>query len=66
MRSPDLSVCDYFPWGYLKSEVFVTNPSDIDELKYAIKGEIAATPDKCVGQRCCLVCDMFPRISHHQ
>jgi hypothetical protein len=58
-------VFDYFPRGYLKSKVYVTKPSDIDELKYAIKGETAATPDKYIGQ-CCLMCDMFPIISHHQ
>ena len=38
-RSSEVSVCDYFPWGYLKSKVYLTKPSDIDEFKYAIKGE---------------------------
>ena len=28
-RSPDLSVCDYVVWGYLKSEVYLTKPRDI-------------------------------------
>jgi hypothetical protein len=65
-RSPDLSVCYYIPWWYVKSKVYVTKPSDVDELQYAIKGETAATPDKYIGQCCCLMCDMFPRISHHQ
>jgi hypothetical protein len=42
---PDLSVCDYFLWGYLQRKVYLTKPRDIDELKNAIKEEITATPD---------------------
>ena len=42
-RSSDLSVCDFFLWGYLKSKVNLMKPRDINELKYAIKGEITAT-----------------------
>ena len=25
-RSPDLSACDFFLWGYLKSRVFISKP----------------------------------------
>ena len=25
-RSPDLTACDYFLWGFLKSKVYVTMP----------------------------------------
>jgi hypothetical protein len=32
-RSPDLTPCDVFLWGYVKKEVFVpTLPLDIDEV----------------------------------
>jgi len=31
-RSPDLSACDYFLWGYLKSGVFISEPRTIAEL----------------------------------
>ena len=44
--SPDLSVCDYFLWGYLTPTVYLMKPCDIDELKNAknaIKEEITAT-----------------------
>jgi len=38
-RSPDLSACDYFLWGYLKSRVFICKPRTIKE-------EIAAIPEQ--------------------
>jgi hypothetical protein len=41
-RSSDLSACDYFIWGYLKSEVFISEPRTIEELKHRIEKEIAA------------------------
>ena len=46
--STDLSVCDYFLWGYFQCKVYLTKPRDIDELKNAIKEEITATPDNMV------------------
>jgi hypothetical protein len=42
-RSPDLSVCDFFLWGYLKSKVNLMEPRDINEIKNATKEEITAT-----------------------
>ena len=41
-RSPDLSSCDYFLWGYLKSKVFQTRPATTQELKERIQTEIRA------------------------
>lgn len=32
-RSPDLTPCDFFLWGYLKSRVYVTNPTNLQLLK---------------------------------
>ncbi|CAI6353807.1 unnamed protein product [Macrosiphum euphorbiae] len=40
-RLPDLTVCDFFLWGYLKSRVYESKPRTLDELKDAIKTEIA-------------------------
>ncbi|KAJ4452067.1 hypothetical protein ANN_03583 [Periplaneta americana] len=40
-RSPDLTVCDYFLWSYLKSKVYVSRPQTTDDLKIAIVQEIA-------------------------
>lgn len=44
-RSPDLSPCDFFLWGYLKAEVFKHRPRTIEELKEAIVEEIAQIDD---------------------
>lgn len=42
LRSPDLTVCDFFLWeGYLKSRVYHSKPRTLDELKDAIKTGIA-------------------------
>lgn len=34
-RSPDLTPCDYFFWGYVKDTVYIppSLPSNLDELK---------------------------------
>jgi len=42
--SPDLSACDFFRWGYLKSKVYVRKPSTVDNLKVSIREEIANVP----------------------
>jgi hypothetical protein len=45
-RSPDLSACDFFLWGYLKSKVYVRKPRTVDDLKFSIREEIANVPQK--------------------
>jgi hypothetical protein len=40
-RSPDLSACDFFLWGYLKSQVFkAPAPHTVQELKHRIQQEV--------------------------
>ena len=39
-RSPDLTPCDFFLWGYLKSQVYAHKPSTSDELKTLIARSI--------------------------
>jgi hypothetical protein len=41
-RSPDLSACVFFLWGYLKSKVFQTRPADLINLKQRISERINA------------------------
>jgi len=37
LRSPDITPCDFFPWGYVKDRVFVPQlPRDFAELKTRI------------------------------
>ena len=40
-RSPDLTPCDFFLWGFLKSRVYVNRPSTLQDLKTNIQEEIA-------------------------
>jgi hypothetical protein len=47
-RSPDLSACDYFLWGYLKAEVYTTRSRTIDDLKITIPNQISAIPENMV------------------
>lgn len=39
-RSPDLSVCDFFLWGFLKSRVYEDKPRTLEHLKIAIRREV--------------------------
>ena len=39
-QSPDLSMCDFFLWGYLKSRVYEGKPWTSEELKGAICKQI--------------------------
>ena len=42
-RSPDLTPCDFFLWGYIKSKVFVYNPPQtIHDLRQKIINEFNA------------------------
>ena len=47
-HSPDLSLADYFFWGYLKERVYANNPQTIEALKANIRQEIRRIPlDMC-------------------
>ena len=52
-RSPDLSSCDFFLWGFLKSRVYVNRPRTLQDLKANIQAEIAnitvATLERVMG-----------------
>jgi hypothetical protein len=45
-NSPDLSACDFFLWGYLKSRVFATHIPDLQTLKIRIQEEVKAIPHR--------------------
>jgi hypothetical protein len=46
-RSPDLSACDFFLWGYLKSQVLeAPAPHTVQELKHRIQQEVKGIPVK--------------------
>ena len=39
-RSPDLTPCDFFLWGYLKNKVFTTPPANLATLRQRIIDEV--------------------------
>ena len=43
-RSPDLTPCDFFLWGYLKAEVYKYRPQTLKALKEAIREDFAGIP----------------------
>uniref|UniRef100_A0A1B6CGM5 Uncharacterized protein n=2 Tax=Clastoptera arizonana TaxID=38151 RepID=A0A1B6CGM5_9HEMI len=43
-RSPDLSPCDYFLWGYLKERVYASKPRTLEALSEMITLETRAVP----------------------
>ena len=49
-RSPDLTVLDFFLWGYCKQEVYKTRPNNRNELKESIKAVIEAIPRETLAR----------------
>lgn len=43
-RSPDLTPCDYYLWGYLKSKVYRTRVNNAEELRERIINAAATIP----------------------
>lgn len=43
-RSPDLSPCDFFLWGYLKTCVYTNKPRRLDQLKENIREKMTTIP----------------------
>lgn len=56
-NSPDLSVCDFWAWGYIKTRVYETQPQSISQLVSTIKTEIAKIPLSMVAK----AIDHFPK-----
>jgi hypothetical protein len=49
-RSPDLSTCDFFLWGYLKARVYQTKPRTLDELKDSIRREVEVISEEMLAR----------------
>ena len=48
-RSPDLTPCDFFLWGFLKSKVYGTRPRDMEELRERLISDFdEVTAEMCV------------------
>ena len=40
LRSPDLTPCDYFLWGYLINKAYATPPINVYDLRIRITAEV--------------------------
>ena len=47
--SPDLSPCDFFLWGYLKSQLSKRTPKTVAGLKRAIAAELRKIPQEMIN-----------------
>uniref|UniRef100_A0A914CWJ9 Transposase n=1 Tax=Acrobeloides nanus TaxID=290746 RepID=A0A914CWJ9_9BILA len=48
--SPDLTPCDFFLWGYVKSKVYRTKQVDLEELKGRIQQAFDEMPQKMIDR----------------
>jgi len=52
-RSPDLTVCDFFLWGYIKEQVYARgSPATLDELRESIQEECDNVPLEMCARAC--------------
>ena len=49
-RSPDLTPCDFFLWGYVKSKVYTSPPGTLDELRNRITAAFQEVPRDMVAR----------------
>ena len=45
-RSPDLTPCDFYLWGYTKEEVYKTKPRTLEDLEIRIQQVLNAIPNE--------------------
>ena len=58
-RSPDLTPCDFFLWGYLKERVYRERPANIQDLRDRITQCCAEIPADLLAKVCHSVPDRF-------
>ena len=51
-RSPDLTPCDFFLWGYTKEKVYSSNPKTLDELELKVREVIGDIPRDLLVKSC--------------
>ena len=51
-RSPELTPCDFFLWGYLKHRIALRRPSSKNELIETVKKEFEAIPRERIALAC--------------
>jgi hypothetical protein len=58
-RSPDLTPCDFFLWGYLKEVVYRERPTTIEQLKSRIRTASAEILEDMCARACRSVVQRF-------
>ncbi|GFW96700.1 transposable element Tcb1 transposase [Trichonephila clavipes] len=53
-KSPYLNHCDYWLWGYLKSQVYRDRPTSFWMLRNNIRRQFLTVPVQCCSQHCSL------------
>ena len=48
--SPDLTSCDFFLWGWVKSQIYRTQPADLDDLQARIQHAFDELPQEIVDR----------------
>lgn len=48
--SPDLTPCDFFLWGHIKSLVYRTQPASLNELQERIERAFAELPQEMINR----------------
>jgi hypothetical protein len=64
-RSPDLTVSDFFLWGYLKDKVYRWQPNNITTLKLYIEQEFNKIPQQMIKKSCLSVIDRLKHCIQH-
>ena len=54
-RSTDMTVADFFLWGYLKDKVYARHPTSLEELKKFIREEFHTIPQEMLARACASV-----------
>ena len=61
-RSPDLTPCDFFLWGYVKEEVYKRQAQNIDELEAYIREVIENIPREYIKASCLSVRERLEKL----
>jgi hypothetical protein len=48
--SPDLTPCDFFLWGWVKSQIYRTQPTDLDDLQSRIQQAFDELPQEMINR----------------
>lgn len=65
-RSPDLTPCDFFLWGYVKEAVYQSHPQTLDELENRIRDAFEKVDERLCREVCSRVVEKRIRLCVHE